>query len=178
MSVAEPVAMNSQPDSIVTLGKIAGVFGVQGWVKVFSYTQNREDIFRYCPWFLQRQGVWQEIALLQGQSQGKGLIAHLEGISDRDQAMALNGSLIGVQRDTLPTLADDEFYWSDLIGLRVETINGQSLGIIERLVETGSNDVMIVKGERERWLPWIINDVVQQVSLSEGLVRVDWDPDF
>lgn len=170
--------MKPDSETMVTLGKIVGVFGVQGWVKVYSYTARQEDILRYKPWHLLQNNEWSPIKVLAGKRQGKGLVASLESVTDRDVALGLSGIAIGVPRTSLPVLPEDEYYWSDLMGLSVLTINSVALGTIDHLFETGANDVMVVKGERERWLPWLIGDVVKSVDLSAGTVVVDWDPDF
>lgn len=169
-----------QPDnaSIITLGKVNGVFGVKGWIKVYSYTAQQDDILSYKAWYLQQAGKWRKVKLLNGQRQGKTLVAHIEGITDRDQALALQGVLIGTEREALPALPADQFYWSDLVGLSVVTVEQQELGKISHLFETGANDVMVVKGDRERWIPWLMNDVIRQVDLDNKIVQVDWDPDF
>jgi 16S rRNA processing protein RimM len=112
------------------------------------------------------------------QRQGPALIVKLSGVCDRDQASALVGSEIAVHRRDLPEPEADRFYWSDLEGLTVRTLDGQSLGRVERLFETGANDVLVVRGERERLLPFAYGTVVRQVDLNAGEIRVDWDPDF
>lgn len=170
--------MNSEAEKFITLGKIIGVFGVQGWVKVYSYTAQQEDILRYPSWYLRKGGVWSEVKVLAGKRRGKGLIANIEGITDRDAALALTDVPVGMLRASLPELSADEYYWADLIGLKVATVTGMALGTIDYLFETGANDVMVVKGERERWLPWLMGDVVKTVDLVAGQVTVDWDPDF
>lgn len=170
--------MSSDKEAMITLGKIIGVFGVQGWVKVYSHTAQQEDILRYQPWYIYQNDCWSEIKVLAGKRQGKGLIANIEQVNDRDAALALNGLSIGVPRAVLPQPPADEYYWIDLVGLSVVTIGNQDLGRIDHLFETGANDVMVVKGERERWLPWIIGDVVKSVDTENGQVTVDWDPDF
>ncbi len=171
-----------QPDhdanAMVVLGKITGVFGVKGWVKIHAFTAQHEGIFDYGSWYLQQGDAWQEVKLVSGQRQGKGLIAQFEGIDDRDQALALVGLNIGVQRTALPALADNEYYWSDLFGLSVMTVGGHDFGKVDYLLETGANDVMVVQGEKERWLPWIMGDVIKEVDLKKRLILVDWDPDF
>lgn len=165
-------------DTIVTLGQINGVFGVKGWVKVYSYTAQQDAIFGYKPWYLLQGQYWQKVELIAGQRQGKGLIALIDGYDTRDAALALRNTLVGAKRSCLPQLSEGEFYWSDLIGLSVKTIDGQVLGKIDSLVETGANDVMVVKGQREHWIPWVMYDVVKSVDLVGGLVEVDWDADF
>ena len=168
----------SVPEDMVTLGKIIGVFGVQGWVKVYSHTGRQDDILRYKPWYLFKDNAWTAVKLLSGKRQGKGLVASIEGITDRDTALALNNVEIAVPRECLPRLSKDEYYWSDLMGLQVITTADYDLGKISHLFETGANDVMVVNGDRERLLPWLIDSVVKSVDLRAGIVVVDWDPDF
>jgi len=163
---------------MVILGKISGVFGVKGQVKVFSYTEPRENILDYNPWMLDQQGSWQAREIESGQLHGKGIVARLRGCEDRDQAQALVGHEIAVPREQLPATAADEYYWADLQGLTVITQQGVILGRISHLFETGSNDVMVVKGDREILIPYIRRQVVKSVDLDTGEMQVDWDPAF
>lgn len=159
------------------LGSVSGLYGVRGWVKVFSHTSPKENIFSYPCWFIYREGRWQEYQLQQGRVQGKGLVASLAGITGRDQAAGLVGAEIAVRRDQLPEAAPDEYYWTDLEGKRVVTLKGDSLGRVDYLFETGANDVMVVKGEQQHLLPFV-GQVIRTVDLDAGVITVDWDPDF
>ncbi len=163
---------------MLVLGRISGLFGVTGWVKVYSHTAPRENILSYQPWYLRQDKQWREIRLLDGRKQGKGLVALLQGCDDRDQAAALMGCDIAVPRDQLDDLAEDEYYWADLQGLEVITIEGQKLGRVSHLFETGANDVLVVKGDRERLIPYVWEQVVKKVDLDAGEMQVDWDPEF
>lgn len=167
----------SQPD-MVTLGKISGAFGIKGWVKVFSYTEQLDGILDYKPWFLKVGGEWKPWKILSAQVQGKGLVAQLDGIVDRTAAEKLVGCEIAVPREQLHTLDEGEYYWSDLVGMDVITPNGVILGKVDHLLETGANDVLVVQGERERLLPWVMGAVIQSVSLADKRIVADWDPDF
>jgi 16S rRNA processing protein RimM len=167
----------SQPD-MVTLGKISGVFGVKGWVKVFSHTEQRHGILDYNPWFLNVSGEWKAYNIMSGQIQGKGIVVQLDGVTERDQAQVLVGSLVAVPRERLFPLRQDEYYWADLIGMTVETTVGVPFGKVDSLFETGANDVLVVCGERERLVPWIMGDVIKSVSLAEKRIVVEWDPEF
>lgn len=167
----------SQPD-MIALGKIAGVFGVKGWVKVFSHTEQRDGILGYNPWLLRVAGEWKPFKVIAGQVQGKGLVAQLDGIVTREQAEALVGCAIAIPREQLQPLREGEYYWTDLKGMDVVTTGGFSFGKVDSLFETGSNDVMVVRGERERLVPWIMGDVIKSVSLEERRILVEWDPDF
>jgi 16S rRNA processing protein RimM len=165
-------------DGMIILGRISGLFGVRGWVKIYSHTSPREGILGYKTWFLKRNGGWQEQKLAAGHAQGKGVVAKLAGFDDRDQAAGLVGLDIGVRRAQLPKLGPGEFYWTDLEGLRVENLEGADLGVVSHLFETGANDVMVVKGERERLIPYTRGEAVKEVDLQAGRILVDWDPDF
>jgi 16S rRNA processing protein RimM len=163
----------------VTLGRISGVHGVQGWVRVHSDTSPRENIVNYSPWHLIREGRRESRKVNAGRRQGKAVVAKLEGCNDRDAAEELVGALISIPRSALPdTTVPGEYYWADLVGLRVETVGGVELGRIEQLFETGSNDVIVVQGDKERLVPYIWEQVVREVDLEAGVMRVDWDPEF
>lgn len=168
--------MADSPEDIVLVGKISGVFGIKGWVKVFSYTQPRENILQYRPWLLKQRGVWQKMTPLDGRAQGKGVVAHLQGFDDPDMAQTLIGCEIGMYRSQLPELDSGEYYWNDLIGCRVVSVEGIEFGQVKYLIETGSNDVLVVEGEQEVLIPFIQGSVIQQIDLQQKLIRVDWDP--
>ena len=155
-----------------------GVYGVRGWLKIESYTQPRDNIFGYTPWWLETSDGWRETEVVAGRPQGKGLVVQLNGVEDRDQAAALMDTNIAIERGQLPELPKREYYWADLKGLEVVTQDGVSLGRVENLLETGANDVLIVRGERERLVPYIPEQVVTRIDLQAGRIEVDWDADF
>ena len=161
---------------MVVLGKVSGVFGVRGWVKVFSETDPKENILRFSPWYLGKGGI--PLKLIEGKPQGKTVVARLDGCEDRDQAAALIGQQIAVRRSQLPPASEGEFYWIDLEGLRVETLEGVDLGRVSHLFSTGANDVLVVRGDRERLLPFTWDDVIKAVDFEEQRISVDWDPEF
>ncbi|RFA30868.1 ribosome maturation factor RimM [Alkalilimnicola ehrlichii] len=171
--------MTAKQSQLLTVGRISGLYGVRGWVRIFSYTEPRERILEYVDWHLRSQDGWREVELAEGRRHGKGIVARIEGVDDREQARALIGSDIGVSREQLPALEPGEYYWVDLEGLQVETESGHALGVVDYLFETGANDVLVVKGEdRERLLPFVLDQVVKRVDLESGLILVDWDPEF
>lgn len=160
-------------------GQISGVFGVKGWVKVFSFTQPRENILQYSPWLLQKNNQISEIKVVAGQRHGNVVVAELDGISDRDAAAALMGSEIMIHRQQLPKPKAGEYYWADLVGLTVLTESGVDLGKVDHLLETGANDVLVVvDGETERLIPFLQKQTVLKIDLDSGKMIVDWDPDF
>ncbi len=166
--------MTTQP---VVLGRISGLFGVRGWVKVYSYTEPREAVLEYDRWLLSGNDGWHEARVAEGQRHGKTIIARIDGYVDRDQAAALIGTEIAVPRGALPATGKDQFYWSDLEGLRVVHRDGAELGRVASLLETGANDVMVVKGEQERLIPFVMDKVVLGVDLDKGEIEVDWEWD-
>ncbi len=144
---------------------------------MYSYTEPREAVLNYDRWLLIRKDGWQEATVAEGQRHGKTVIVRIEGYDDRDQAAGLVGTEIGVPRDELPETGSDQYYWSDLEGLRVVHRDGSELGRVDYLLETGANDVMVVKGETERLIPFVMDKVVLGVDLANGEIRVDWEWD-
>lgn len=163
-------------ERIVLLGHISGVHGVRGWVKVHSLTEPREAIFEYQPWLL---GEAQEpVRVSEGKKHGNRLIARIEGVDDREAAEELIDVPIAVKRGQLPKTEAGRYYWTDLVGLTVRLEDGRELGTVERLLATGANDVLVVRGERERLVPFVVGPYVKKVDLENGAIVVDWDPDF
>jgi len=164
----------------VLIGRIVGLYGVQGWLKIESWAEPRMKIFDYQPWLLNTApGVETQIAGAKGRQQGKGMVAQLPGIDDREQAAALIGMDIHVAREQLPPPGKDEYYWVDLEGLEVVTTEDVVLGRVSHLFATGSNDVVVVRdGARERLIPFIQGSYVRSVDMSAKRMVVDWDPEF
>ena len=178
------MAVSAASDKLI-IGRISGVYGVKGWVKVHSDTDPREGIAGYDPWFLKQgghgKGEWCEVRVEECRRHAKTIIAKLAGVDDRDEAQCLAGNLIGISPDQLQALGEDEFYWRDLVGLRVFNREGIELGTVRRLMETGANDVLVVsleKGGREHLVPWTPGRAILQVDLQRGRIDVDWDADF
>jgi len=178
-------------DEKLIVGKISGVFGVKGWVKVFSETEPRENIVSYSPWLIDVNKQWQSVKIVSGKKHGKAVIAQLDGINDRDQAEALQGARIAIYSSQLPQTTDSEFYWRDLKGLRVVNPTGFDFGVVVDILETGANDVLVVHSGSadkqtdknksvpvEYLIPYIWQQVVLNVDLQAGLLKVDWEPDY
>ena len=177
--------MSAANDKLI-VGKISGVYGVKGWIKVHSDTDPREGIAEYNPWYIKQgghgKGEWREIRVESCKRHAKTVIAKLAGVDDRDAAMQLSAALIAIRPDQLQALGKDEFYWRDLIGLRVFNREGIELGTVRRLMETGANDVLVVSreatGDKEHLVPWTPGEAILQVDLELGRLDVDWDADF
>ncbi|MHB0776880.1 ribosome maturation factor RimM [Halomonas sp. WWR20] len=177
-------AVQHGSDEYVVLGKLTSPHGVKGWLKVYSYTSPMESILEYPEWMLLLRGERTSLRLVQGRRQGKGLVAELEGITSREQAEQLAGTEILLPKDVLPELDEGDYYWHQLEGLKVVTLQGVCLGQVSYLFETGANDVLVVKAtsdsldERERLLPFLPDEVIHDVDLNTATLTVDWDPEF
>ena len=169
---------NHAQDDVLVVGRIASPFGVRGWLRINAFTAVAESLLEYSPWYLKVKGQWQAVEPLAGRHHGKGLVVQLKDCHDRDAAAALTGTDIGIYRSQLPPVDADEYYWSDLMGMQVITKDDQVLGVVDHLLETGANDVIVVKGEQEHLVPYIKGQVVKSVDLEARIIRVEWDPDY
>lgn len=157
------------------LGRIAGTFGVKGWVKLFSYTDPREAILDYQGCLLLKDGRWETVSFNEGQRHGKSVIAHIAGVDDPEAAAKLVGAEIAIKREVLPAIDGDEYYWADLEGLKVIRADGRELGKVAYLMATGANDVLVVKGDKEILIPFVTGQTIQDVDLIAGVIRVNWE---
>ncbi len=171
-------------EDLTIVGQITSVYGVKGWLKIYSHTEPMEGLLSYKPWLIKRDGQWVPIHVETSRKHGKGLVAKLIKVDDRDIARQYCGADIAIERSLLPKLALGEYYWSQLEQLTVYTLSDQLLGKVSHLIETGSNDVLVVKGDsnsidsRERMIPYLPDQVVKEINLETGSMRVDWDPEF
>ena len=169
--------MNQHDDDLICVGHVLGAQGVKGWIRVFSNTSPRENIVSYSPWLIAQGDELRKLEV-EGRLQGKNVIAKLQGIDDRTQAEALVGCQLFINKQQLPGREAGEYYWSDLIGLTVETLQAEPLGVITAMLETGADDVMVLQGERERLIPFVLNEIVREVDLDRRRVVVDWSPEY
>lgn len=172
-----PAVSATTPKKLVILGRVSGLYGVKGWVKVQSYTEPRENIAEFPVWIVTRNGVLTELAVEHARVQGPALVAKLRGIDDRDEARAWLGAEIAVDRAMLPPCAPGEYYWADLEGLEVRTPDGLVLGRVDHLLATGGNDVLVLTGDRERLIPFVHDSVIRSVDLDAGVIVADWSPE-
>lgn len=173
-----------QSDMII-VGKLGSSYGIRGWIKIFSYTEQSESIFAYKPWYLNIRGKWQEIELDDWKKHKNAFIGKLAGVSDRDDVQAYTNYEIGVSVKQFPELPQGRFYWKDLYGMRVETTAGYDLGTVSEIMETGSNDVLVVTAntkdafnQKERLIPFLRPQVIKNIDVSANRIEVDWDPGF
>ncbi len=171
----------SASQALIPVGRIAGPYGIKGWVKVNSFTDPQENVFAYAPWTLRDPAGRRPdatIELLEGKAHGKGWVAKLAGVVDRDAAEALHGLEIVVDRRLLPEPEDGRYYWADLEGLQVKDRAGLLLGRVDHLLETGSADVLVIVNEADgdrHLIPFIMNETVVAVDLDAGCIEVDWN---
>lgn len=175
--------MGLAPAHPIVVGRITTVHGVRGWLKIQTSTEPPENIFTYTPWWISTKEGWIALEFDEYRTTAKGLMVHLVGIDDRDEARQYCQHDIQVEKSQLPPLTDGEFYWHQLEGLVVNTVNGVRLGTVNCLMETGANDVLVVKGDalsidgEERLIPYV-SPFVTAVSLEQQTIQVDWDPEF
>jgi len=170
--------VSGAPRKLVTLGRVNGLLGVKGWLKIYSYTDPRDSIVGFSTWVLRTGDDEQTVELEDGRKHGRTVVVKLKAIDDRDQAEALVGADIAVERDALAPCDPGEYYWTDLEGSTVVTAQGESLGRLDHLFETGGHDVMVVIGDRRRLIPFVQEKVVREVRLEQHIIVVDWDPTF
>jgi 16S rRNA processing protein RimM len=161
----------------VVLGQVGGAFGVQGWVRIQSYTDPPANILEYGRWQLGRAGQWREVEVEDSKVTAKGVLAKFAGVATPEEARLVTGSEIAIERDELPAPAPGEYYWSDLEGLAALGQNGQPLGRIEEFRTTPAGPVVVIRGERQHWVPFVKERIVS-VDLSAGQVVFDWSADW
>jgi 16S rRNA processing protein RimM len=170
---------------MVVMGRVTAPFGVKGWLKIYALTAQPGNLCEYPVWWMRGDGDWREVQVASAKVHGSMLVALLAGVDSREAAAALKGFEIGVPREQLPDAASDEFYWADLIGLKVVNVEKIELGRVVRIMQTGANDVLVVAEERggkpgdaaEILIPFIA-DAIKKVDVAAGLIAVDWGKDY
>ncbi len=159
------------------MGRIAAPFGIKGWVKVQAFSEDPGTLMDFASWRVGRGTEYKHYPVEAIQDHSNTLVAKLAGIDDRDAAFALRGQEISVERSNLPPPAEDEFYWSDLIGLKAVNREGIVLGTVSSLMESGARDLLVVKGSREYLIPFAAA-FVGKVDVAGGRIEVDWGEDY
>jgi len=165
----------------IVVGQINGIYGVKGWVKVFSHTDPRENIINYSPWLIKVKGEWKTMEVLDTKviQGGKSIVAFIDGVEDRDVARAFIGCDVAILPSQLPELGD-EVYWRELIGSEVYNLEKVFLGEVTGLVETGAHDVLRVENKVTRQtalIPFVFDNFIIEVNVANRLVSVDWHPE-
>ena len=177
-SAAAPASSPDGNGDLVELGHVVGVFGLKGWVRLRSYTDPASVILDYDPWLLASATGWQARTRLESRGHGNKIEVRFQGCEGPEDAAALVGRALAVPRDQLPEPQDGGYYWFDLVGMEVVNHRGECLGRVERLLATGANDVLVVRGERERLLPWRMGEVIAEVDRGGRRLLVDWQLDY
>jgi len=186
--------------ALATLGRIGAPHGIKGWVKLISFTDPVENILDYREFILGEsnlpggrgqtarqdtlKGGYECIEIDECRSQGKDIIAHISGCDDRDQARQFTGRTLQVERAALPDLSGTGYYWFQLEGLQVVNLQQERLGSVHHLMETGANDVLVVRpvvdsiDDQERLIPWLEDQVIKAVDLDNRTIEVDWEKDY
>jgi 16S rRNA processing protein RimM len=160
------------------MGRVIAPYGVRGWLKIRPETEQPQSLLSYGTWRVGAEGEWRDFRVAEGRVHGGSeLVARLEGVVDRDQAAGLRSAQIAVARSALPPAPEGEYYWADLIGLDVVNCEGVGLGVVDEVFATGANDVLVVRGERERLVPFV-QSVVIEVDLQASRLKVDWGAEY
>ena len=165
-----------EDDKKIYLGKITGVHGIKGWLKIQSFSSPPENILNYPSWIIDNQGEEDFYSIEQGRKQNKKIVVKLENIDDRNTAESLINSKILILRSDLPKLSNENYYWSDLVGLSVLNSEETVIGKIESLIETGANDVMVIitlKDERIL-IPFVMHEIIKEVNVELNYIKIDW----
>lgn len=152
--------------------------GVRGWSQLRSFTDPPAGLLRHPRLEAQRRGQRQTLNIADSRLQGERVLVRFAGVDDRDAAARLTGFELSVPRAALAPPPPGSWYWHDLIGLAVVTVDGTPLGRVDHLIETGVNDVLVVRGERERLIPFAQPQIVKKVDLEAGRIEVDWDAEY
>jgi len=171
------VASALSPEDLVVMGRVAAPYAISGWLKIQPFTQDVDSLLGYPQWHVGKNGQWRAYRLLEGKVHGQTILACLEGVSDRNVAESLQGFEIAVARADLPQADEDEYYWDQLTGLEVVNLQGEVLGRVAGLLETGAHEVLKVHGDKERLIPFVAA-LVHTVDLASRRIVVDWGRDY
>ncbi|CAD83693.1 16S rRNA processing protein [Candidatus Blochmanniella floridana] len=178
------IVINSTPINPIVIGRIKGAYGILGWVKILSFTEKIEDIFVYNPWFIFFRSKWKVIKLEYWRlMNNKNYIVKFFNVSDRNHAMALSQHNLVVESIQFPKLYNkDEYYWKDIIGCKIMTINGKCLGRVISIIDTKAHDILVVRSEEYGFtkyvdclIPFILKKIIKDVDLIKNIVVVDWE---
>jgi 16S rRNA processing protein RimM len=173
------------PDDLVLVGYVSGAYGLQGWVRIKPYSTDADALLSAKTWWLDKPD-FHDVEMLQAKDHSGDVVARLMGVASRETAEALRGATVQVSRSHFPPLADDEFYWVDLIGLSVENLQGESLGLVADLMDNGAHPILRIvvpqnpdpgKAQREILIPFV-DHFVKTVDQAAKKITVDWGLDY
>jgi len=165
-----------EDDKKIYLGKITGVHGIKGWLKIQSFSSPPENILNYPQWIINNQGKEDFYSIEQGRKQKNTIVVKLEKINDRNTAESLINSKIQILRSDFPKLSNENYYWSDLVGLSILSSEDKVIGKVESLIETGANDVMVINTSKDEriLIPFVMHEVIQEVNVELKYIKIDW----
>ncbi|MFZ6863623.1 ribosome maturation factor RimM [Undibacterium sp. Ji67W] len=173
------------PDDLVLVGYVSGAFGIHGWVKIRPYSPDADAMLSAKHWWIDKPEL-QNIARMEAKIHGEDVVARLAGVTDRNAAEALRGATVKISRKQFPALSDGEFYWVDLVGLQVENLQGESLGVVRDLMDNGAHPILRVAAadipeaelqKHERLIPFV-DQFVKEVNQEARKIQVDWGTDY
>ena len=165
-------------EDYLVMGQLVGSFGIKGWLKVKVFTEKVKTLREYENWFLSSdEKNWSKFCVNEVKINQKGMMVKFENINDRTKADSLRNYWVGVLKGSLPKLKKNEFYWNDLIGCKIQNLEGFLFGEVTGFIETGANDVFVVEGEK-KWLIPYTKMVVRDIELKRQQIIVDWDESF
>lgn len=162
----------------VVIGRFGRPHGLKGFITVHSFTEERDAILQYIPWYTLERGIGTRVPLLQTEVNDKHILVQIEGMSEREDIARYTNKDIVIERAQLPVLPEDDFYWHELTGMQVINTEGIDFGQVTDMMSTGANDVMVVTGDKRRLIPYLLDRVVLSISREKRQIRVDWDADF
>lgn len=170
--------MKNSKDDWITIGRFGRPHGVHGLLSVHSFTDPQTAIIDYLPWTVKTAKQRLNLGIKPVRVNDRLILVSIEGISDRDQASLYTNTEIEIPRSILPAPGEGEYYWHDLVGMRVINRDKEELGVVTEVIATGSNDVLVVEGEKRHLIPWLPDLFVDSTDRGENLIVVDWDKDF
>jgi len=180
------MSLKGGSENLIVVGRICGVFGVKGGLKVYSFTEQSLQILKYKPWYLKQGDTLKNFEIIESRKHGKGIVVQLKGIDDRDVAAEWVNAEIVIDSEQLPKLPEGEYYWAELKGLNVLDISGTFLGQVIDIMQTGANDVLVLQeptghadeDSKEILIPYIMDQVVKNIDLDQKEIIVDWDVNY
>ena len=167
--------MNDQEKLVI--GRVSSPHGIKGWLKILSYTDPIENIFSYKSIFLKKRNNYLPFEIEDYSISGKIIRMKLKGVDDRNHSEEIADCEILINRNHLPEISSDSYYWADLIGFQVIRKDSENIGVLDSFLETGSNDVMVVVGKNNNrnLIPFINRDVIKTVDMKGKFIIVDWN---
>ncbi|RUR07062.1 ribosome maturation factor RimM [Legionella sp. km772] len=169
--------MSTQEDWVI-VGRFGRPHGIKGFITVYSFTEPSDNILSYSDWHVFLNESWQPIKLLSVQVHNKTIVAQIEGFPERESVARLTNIEIAIYKDQLVPLAPGEYYWHQLIGMKVINQQDQIFGQVVEVMPTGSNDVLVVQGEKRHLIPYLPGQFVIEIDAQSSTIIVDWDMDF